>query len=113
MIRDHATKVLNDENDPTDIPTKSDGTKYDIDDLSDEQRMIVLATVDTVVKFLENDEDYKPLRATITGMGGFSGIDIGSAGNPSGIGSGFPIGALPANSPPAIASPCVSSTSAS
>ena len=70
MIRDHATKVLNDENDPTDIPTKSDGTMYDIDDLSDEQRMIVLATVDTVVKFLENDEDYKPLRATITGMGG-------------------------------------------
>ena len=70
MLRDEVIKLLNDENAPAEIPTKSDGTKYSIDDLSDEQRMIVLATIDTVVKFLENDEDYKPLRATITGMGG-------------------------------------------
>ena len=52
------------------IPKRSNGSEYNIDDLSDEQRMIVLATVDTVVKFLTNHDDYKPLRATITGMGG-------------------------------------------
>ena len=69
-LREQRSKFNNDENASTSIPTKSDGSKYDIDDLSDEQRMIVLATIDTVVKFLTNDEDYKPLRATISGMGG-------------------------------------------
>ena len=52
------------------IPTRYDGRNYSIDDLSDEQLAIVLATIDTVVKFLTNDEEYKPLRATIIGMGG-------------------------------------------
>ena len=52
------------------IPTRSDGRDYDIQDLSKEQRVIVLAVVDTVVKFLTNDEEYRPFRATITGMGG-------------------------------------------
>ena len=37
---------------------------------SEEQLVIVLATIDTVVKFLNNDESYKPLRATVVGMGG-------------------------------------------
>ena len=54
----------------TEIPTRSDGRNYDINELSMEQRVIVLAVVDTVVKFLTNDEEYKPLRATITGIGG-------------------------------------------
>ena len=69
-LRDNRAKLMSDDNAPTVIPTKSNGSKYDIKDLSDEQRMIVLATVDTVVKFLLNREDYKPLRATVTGMGG-------------------------------------------
>lgn len=70
LLREHRSKLLIDENAPTTIPRKSDGTKYNIQDLSDEQQMIVLATIDTVVKFLDNDENYKPLRATISGMGG-------------------------------------------
>lgn len=69
-LREQRSKINNDENAPVLIPTKSDGSSYSIDDLSDEQRVIVLATIDTVVKFLTNDVDYKPLRATITGMGG-------------------------------------------
>ncbi len=52
------------------IPTRSDGSKYSIDILSDEQRIIVLAVIDTVVKFLTNHEDYEPLRATVVGCGG-------------------------------------------
>ena len=52
------------------IPTRSNGEDYNIDILSVEQRIIVLATIDTIVKFLTNDDDYKPLRATIIGMGG-------------------------------------------
>lgn len=52
------------------IPKRSNGAQYNVDDLSEEQKVIVLATVDTVIKFLTNDEDYKPLRATISGMGG-------------------------------------------
>ena len=52
------------------IPHRSDGSKYSVDILSDEQKIIVLSVVDTVVKFLTNDEDYEPLRATVVGCGG-------------------------------------------
>eukprot|EP00975_Prorocentrum_lima_P049794 10419697-Prorocentrum_lima.AAC.1 len=52
------------------IPRRSDGSKYSLDILSDEQKIIVLATIDTVVKFLTNDDDYEPLRATVVGCGG-------------------------------------------
>ena len=52
------------------IPVRSNGDEYNIDMLSDEQRVIVLAMIDTIVKFLTNDESYEPLRATIVGMGG-------------------------------------------
>lgn len=52
------------------IPTKRDGSKYDLSELSPAQRKIVLASVDTIVKFLNNDTNYKPLRATILGSGG-------------------------------------------
>lgn len=68
------TKLERDEQENQDdvlyIPKRSNGEPYSIDLLSFEQRVIVLATVDTVVKFLLNDDDYKPLRATIIGMGG-------------------------------------------
>ena len=69
-LRDKRAKLMNNENAPKIIPTKSNGMRYDINELSEEQKVIVLASVDTVVKFLLNSEDYKPLRATITGMGG-------------------------------------------
>ena len=52
------------------IPLRSDGSNYSLDILSDEQKIIVLAVIDTVVKFLTNDEDYEPLRATVVGCGG-------------------------------------------
>jgi hypothetical protein len=51
-------------------PTRKDGSKYTIDILSHEQRVVVLAVIDTVVKFLTNDEAYEPLRATVVGSGG-------------------------------------------
>ena len=38
--------------------------------LSDEQKSIVYDAVDTVMKFLANDPNYKPMRATIMGSGG-------------------------------------------
>ena len=52
------------------IPHRSDGSKYSVDILSDEQKIIVLSVIDTVVKFLTNDEEYEPLRATVVGCGG-------------------------------------------
>ena len=70
QLREQRARAMMDEHASATIPTKSDGSSYNIEELSEEQAMIVLATVDTVVKFLGNDEDYKPLRATITGMGG-------------------------------------------
>ncbi len=45
--------------------------EYSLDDLSQEQREVVLATVvDTIVKLLNNDKSYKPLQAKVMGCGG-------------------------------------------
>ena len=52
------------------IPTQKDATAYTLDALSNQQQAVVLALIDTVVKFLNNDTNYKPLRATIMGCGG-------------------------------------------
>ena len=49
---------------------KNNGDKYKVEDLSAEQYTIAMAVIDTVWKFLTNDPDYKPLRATIMGAGG-------------------------------------------
>ena len=56
--------------DVLDIPMKNNGEKYKVEDLSAEQYTIAMAVIDTVWKFLTNDPDYKPLRATIMGAGG-------------------------------------------
>lgn len=52
------------------IPKRGDGSEYKLSDLNEEQRAIVYASIDTIVKFINNDKDYKPLRATILGCGG-------------------------------------------
>ncbi len=36
----------------------------------EQQQAVVLASIDTIVKFLNNDTKYKPLRAIIRGCGG-------------------------------------------
>ena len=70
QLRDDCRKLeITNENNLA-IPRRSDGSKYSVDILSDEQKIIVLATIDTVVKFLTNHEDYEPLRATVVGCGG-------------------------------------------
>ena len=52
------------------VPKKKDGSDFKLEDLSEEQRVIVLGAVDAIFKFLNNDEDYVPFRATILGCGG-------------------------------------------
>lgn len=64
-IKDQASAVNN-----LIIPTQNNGDPYDVDMLSEEQESIVYDAVDTVMKFLNNDPDYKPLKATIMGSGG-------------------------------------------
>ena len=51
------------------IPKRRDGSKYSVKNCP-EQKEIVYAAVDTVIKFLNNDPSYKPMRATIMGCGG-------------------------------------------
>ncbi len=46
------------------------GPKYSTKNLSKQQQAVVVAAVDTIVKFLKNDKKYKPLRATVMGCGG-------------------------------------------
>ena len=55
--------------DPSNTHTKN-GSEYLLKDLSEQQQAVVLASVDTIVKFLNNDTKYKPLRATVMGCGG-------------------------------------------
>ena len=51
------------------IPKRKDGTKYSVEH-SPQQKEIVHAAVDTIIKFLNNDPSYKPMRATVMGCGG-------------------------------------------
>ena len=53
-----------------DIPTDKDGSAYALEKLNDEQLVIVLSALETIIKFVNNDPTYKPLRATIQGAGG-------------------------------------------
>ena len=47
------------------IPKQRNGDEYDAEQMSDEQKAIVYNAVDTVIKFLNNDPLYKPMRVTI------------------------------------------------
>ena len=51
------------------IPKKK-GMKYKLENLSTEQRIVALAVIETVWKFVTSADDYKPLRATVMGSGG-------------------------------------------
>ena len=52
------------------IPAQRNGEAYDVEHMSGEQKHIVYTAVDTIIKFLNNDPSYKPMRATIMGSGG-------------------------------------------
>jgi len=69
---DHIAKeYYNGSNDQTiEIPTQKNTNGYTLDALSNQQQAVVLASIDTVAKFLNNDTNYKPLRATVMGCGG-------------------------------------------
>lgn len=51
------------------IPLQKDGKAYSVKGNA-EQEEIVYTAVDTIIKFLNNDPSYKPMRATIMGCGG-------------------------------------------
>jgi hypothetical protein len=52
------------------IPKQKDGSKYSLKNLSKQQQAVVIASIDTIVKFLENNKKYKPLQATVMRCGG-------------------------------------------
>ena len=51
------------------IPTQKGGTPYSVKG-SPQQEEIVYTAVDTIIKFLDNDPSYRPMRATVMGCGG-------------------------------------------
>jgi hypothetical protein len=51
-------------------PTQKDGLEYLLTNLSKQQQAVVLALIDTIVRFSNNDTKYKPLQATVMGCGG-------------------------------------------
>ena len=67
---DSALKEQADSVDNLVIPKQRNGDEYDAEQMSDEQKAIVYNAVDTVIKFLNNDPSYKPMRATIMGSAG-------------------------------------------
>ncbi len=46
------------------------GEEYSINSLTSEQKKVVMAAIDTIIKFLWNEESYIPFRATVVGCGG-------------------------------------------
>jgi len=42
------------------LPQTKDGEDYSIASLAPEQKIVVLAVIDTIVKFLKNDNSYVP-----------------------------------------------------
>ncbi len=52
------------------IPKTKDGKEYSIKSMATEQKDVVLAPVNTIVRFLKNDTCYTPFCATIMGCGG-------------------------------------------
>ncbi len=52
------------------IPAQKDESDYTLDALSEQQQAVVLALIDTIVKFLDNDTKYKPLQEIVMGCGG-------------------------------------------
>ena len=53
-----------------DIPTDEDGTAYTLDKINEEQLLVVLAFLETNIKFVNNSPSYKPFCVTIQGAGG-------------------------------------------
>ena len=52
------------------LPKTKDGKDYSIESMAPEQKIVVLAVIDSIVKFLRNDKNYVPIRATVMGCGG-------------------------------------------
>jgi phage/plasmid-associated DNA primase len=52
------------------IPAQKDESDYTLDPLLEQQQAVVLALIDTIVNFLNNDTKYKPLQAIVMGCGG-------------------------------------------
>lgn len=67
---DNITKSDTTKAEDLNIPLQRNGKPYTIESLSTEQKEITLSAVDTIMKFLNNDKDYKPYRATVMGGGG-------------------------------------------
>jgi hypothetical protein len=69
--RDHK-QYYNDSKDHNNIliPAQKDESDYTLDALLEEQQAVVLASINTIVKFLNNDSKYKPLQAIVMGCGG-------------------------------------------
>ncbi len=51
------------------IPKQKDGSKYSLKNLSKQQQAVAISSIDTIVKFLKNNQKYKPLQATVMGWG--------------------------------------------
>jgi hypothetical protein len=52
------------------IPRTTNGEEYSINLLASEQKKVVLAAIDTIIKFLWNEESHIPFRAIVVSCGG-------------------------------------------
>ena len=68
--KQHKPAASAQENDELDIPDLKNKGKYSLHSLPNEQQTIALAVIDAVWKFLTNDKDFKPLRATVMAASG-------------------------------------------
>ena len=52
------------------IPLRKRGKNYELENLNVQQQAVVICALDAVIKFFNNNIDYKPFRATVVGCGG-------------------------------------------
>ena len=47
------------------IPKRKDDTDYKLEEFNEKQQTVVLSALDTMIKFITNDPNYRPLQATV------------------------------------------------
>ena len=63
-------ELINEGNEELKLPTKSDGSAYNLSEANQEQHFIIAEVLQTIVNWMNNSPDYKPLRMTVSAGAG-------------------------------------------
>jgi hypothetical protein len=64
------TEAINQQVDQLELPTKSDGSNYNLIEANREQQEIISTVLQTIINWMTGSKDYKPLRMTVSAGAG-------------------------------------------